>query len=124
MNNRSISFFSWNVRGLGQACRRKDVLSELISCRPTFAALQETKLSNLEQRDLSTFLPTRLKNCVTRPSLGASGGILTAWDDRSCSLRDYAEGVYRGEARANRRGVHPLRKPLHQNSHNRNPFNN
>jgi hypothetical protein len=52
--------FSWNVRGLGQDCRSEDVLAELISVRPTFAAIQETKLSSLDSKKKNTFLPTRL----------------------------------------------------------------
>ena len=34
-----VSFFSWNVRGLGQSSRCDDILSELISTRPSIAAL-------------------------------------------------------------------------------------
>jgi exonuclease III len=82
----SLSFFSWNVRGLGQDCRCEDVLAELISVCPTFAAIQETKLSSLDSKKKNTFLPTRLLQFAMCPSVGAAGGILSAWDDSVCSL--------------------------------------
>jgi len=85
--NKSLSICSWNVRGLGQASRRDDVLAELISVRPTIAALQETKLPSLLVQRPTSFLPSRLRHCVARDSTGASGGILTAWSDDSCCLR-------------------------------------
>ena len=84
--NRQLSFCSWNVRGLGQTTRRDDVLAELISTRPTFVALQETKLQSLEVHKPSSFLPCRLRSCVARDAIGASGGMLTAWDQQVCSL--------------------------------------
>lgn len=86
MITRCLSFLSWNVRGLGQTDRCEDVLSALISQRPTVAALQETKLTTLTPSKKKLFLPSRLASCATRPSIGASGGILTAWDSSVLSL--------------------------------------
>ncbi|CAN6205967.1 unnamed protein product [Urochloa humidicola] len=86
MNSKNISIFSWNVRGLGQSDRCKDVLSELISTRPTFASLQETKLQELTTVKKKTFLPVRLSSCDTCNADGAAGGILTAWDSTFCTL--------------------------------------
>jgi len=84
--SRSLSFFSWNVRGLGQKCRCDDVLAELITSRPSVAALQETKLSSSSPMKRDTFLPARLKNCVSHDAIGFAGGILTAWDAALCAL--------------------------------------
>ncbi|KAG2573863.1 hypothetical protein PVAP13_7KG284000 [Panicum virgatum] len=84
--SKSLSFFSWNVRGLGQSCRCDDVLAELISSRPSVAAIQETKLSCLSPLKRRTFLPARLKNCVTLDAVGSTGGVLTAWDASICSV--------------------------------------
>lgn len=53
---------------------------------PLFAALQETKLQVLNPSKRKTFLPNRLAICETVDSIGASGGILTAWDSKTCSL--------------------------------------
>jgi exonuclease III len=43
--NRSISVFSWNVRGLNDPLKCGDVLSELLFSKPDLVLLQETKLS-------------------------------------------------------------------------------
>ncbi|CAN6228896.1 unnamed protein product [Urochloa humidicola] len=94
MLNKSISFFSWNVRGLGQNARCDDVLSELISARPTIAAIQETKLSALSRPKQKTFLPIRLSSVATVNSTGASGGILTAWDQATISCDAVVERQY------------------------------
>jgi hypothetical protein len=41
-----------------------------------------------------TFLPVRLSSCTTRLTDGASGGILTAWDEGMCSLIHSSELAY------------------------------
>lgn len=94
MLTHTLTFFSWNVRGLGQEQRCSDVLSELISQRPTLVALQETKLNQVERAKLRSFLPARLSSHSDLPSVGAAGGILTAWDDSVCSLRSSTHGAY------------------------------
>jgi len=86
--NRTISFVSWNVRGLGQSSRCDDVLAELLSVRPSIVALQETKLPTVSNQKRNSFLPARLSNFVTRDSVGASGGMLTAWDASVFSLEN------------------------------------
>ena len=86
--SKTLTFFSWNVRGLGQTCRCGDVLTELLSARPSIIALQETKLQSLNTIKRSSFLPSRLSSCVTRDSSGAAGGILTAWDASLCDIVD------------------------------------
>ena len=94
MLNKTLSLFSWNVRGLGQSCRCDDVLAELISSRPTFACLQETKLAQVTPAKRKTFLPVRMSSFAARPSAGAAGGILTAWDANSCTVTDTLERPY------------------------------
>ena len=84
--NKTLTFFSWNVRGLGRTSRCDDVLAELASTRPSFVALQETKLSQLTGVKRNSFLPVRLASCATVNAEGASGGILTAWDSTVCRL--------------------------------------
>ncbi|KAF8670726.1 hypothetical protein HU200_050391 [Digitaria exilis] len=78
MLTHTLSFLSWNIRGLGQNTRCEDVLSELIAQRPSIVALQETKLHSLSDSKRKSFLPTRLSTYTTRPSVGATGGILTS----------------------------------------------
>jgi len=84
--HKNLAFCSWNVRGLGHATRRDEVLAELISVSPTFAVLQETKLTSASEHKTASFLPSRLRQCVVHDSCGASGGLLTAWDESTCCL--------------------------------------
>ena len=86
MLNKTLTFFSWNVRGLGQTSRYDDVLPELASTRPSFVSLQETKLSQLTGAKRNSFLPVQLASCATVDADGASGGILTSWDSTLCHL--------------------------------------
>lgn len=72
---------------MGQAQRCSDILSELIYQRPSFVALQETKLNNLNRSSLRSFLPARLTGYAELPAQGASGGILSAWDDSVWNVR-------------------------------------
>ncbi|KAF8645680.1 hypothetical protein HU200_066126 [Digitaria exilis] len=90
----SISFFSWNVRGLGQQARWNDVLCELIAQRPSVVALQETKLTEVNNMKAKTFLPARLTRFEAKDAIGASGGVLTAWDDSVCVLRSVSQRRY------------------------------
>jgi len=94
MLNKTLSLFSWNVRGLGQSCRCDDVLAELISSRPTFACLQETKLAQVTPAKRKTFLPVRMSSFAAHPSAGAAGGILTAWDANICTVTGTLERPY------------------------------
>lgn len=89
--NKTITVFSWNVRGLGQRQRCDDVLTELIAQRPSIVVLQETKLEDVDPSKRRAFLPSRLSNFATRPSNGASGGILTAWDMSTLTLSSTSE---------------------------------
>ncbi|KAF8647670.1 hypothetical protein HU200_065308 [Digitaria exilis] len=89
-----MSLLSWNVRGLGQTTRCDDVLCELVAQRPSFVALQETKLSNIDARKRKTFLPTRLSDFAFKESHGAAGGIVSAWDSSFCTLRSTVIWTY------------------------------
>jgi exonuclease III len=56
--NRSISVFSWNVRGLNDPIKCGDVLSELLSSKPDLVLLQETKLTTIPPQ--TTHFPPNL----------------------------------------------------------------
>lgn len=94
MLTQTLSFLSWSVRGLGHSSRCDEVLSKLLSQRPTVVALQETKLQQLDPVKLKSFLPLRLSAHTARHSIGASGGILTAWDSAVCRLDSYDTGAF------------------------------
>uniref|UniRef100_A0ACD6AXA2 Uncharacterized protein n=1 Tax=Avena sativa TaxID=4498 RepID=A0ACD6AXA2_AVESA len=75
-----LLFASWNVRGLGRKQKRDDVRAAIDTFLPSILCLQESKLSSISSFFASTFLPPSLRSFVFKPSDGASGGIITAWD--------------------------------------------
>jgi exonuclease III len=76
----------WNVRGLGQRRKRDDVRAAIDSFLPSILCFQESKLTDLSNFFASSFLPPTLRNYVFKPSVGASGGLITAWDDQVLEL--------------------------------------
>jgi exonuclease III len=80
--NRCLEFGSWNVRGLGRPAKCTDVKAAISNFNQKILCLQETKLEEISQFKAMTFLPPSLRSFHFIPSIGASGGILTAWDDR------------------------------------------
>jgi hypothetical protein len=81
-----ISVDCWNIRGLGMRQKRDDVRAAIELATPSILLLQETKLADISSFLASAFLPATLRSFVFKPSTGASGGILTAWDDRHLRL--------------------------------------
>ncbi|XP_071680542.1 uncharacterized protein [Lolium perenne] len=66
--------------------KRDDVRAAIELATPSILLLQETKLADISSFLASAFLPATLRSFVFKPSTGASGGILTAWDDRHLRL--------------------------------------
>jgi exonuclease III len=81
-----LSFACWNVRGLGQRRKRDNVRAAIDSFLPAILCLQETKLNDISTFQASSFLPPSLCSFIFKPSIGASGGILTAWNDSVLEL--------------------------------------
>uniref|UniRef100_A0A8I7B3Q6 DNA-(apurinic or apyrimidinic site) endonuclease n=1 Tax=Hordeum vulgare subsp. vulgare TaxID=112509 RepID=A0A8I7B3Q6_HORVV len=79
--NRQIKIASWNVRGLGRENKCTDVKQCLQSATTSILCLQETKLELISVFKASSFLPPGFRSFHFLPSNGASGGLLTAWDD-------------------------------------------
>jgi exonuclease III len=87
--NRSISVFSWNVRGRNDPIKCGDVLFELLSSVPDLVLLQETKLSDISQLKQHSFLPRHLDSWQIKPANGTVGGILTTWNSYSFGASSY-----------------------------------
>ncbi|KAF8687328.1 hypothetical protein HU200_043011 [Digitaria exilis] len=86
-NLRNLSLLSWNVRGLGDKSKCTDVRLSFPSPPPNVLCLQETKLQHVDLYKAASFLPHLLANSYTfQPSVGASGGLLTAWDPTALQL--------------------------------------
>ncbi|XP_071680068.1 uncharacterized protein [Lolium perenne] len=80
----------WNVRGLGGRQKRDDVKAAVGCNLPSILCLQETKLTDISAFTASSFLPPSLRSFVFKPSVGSSGGIITAWDDRLLELTHHS----------------------------------
>lgn len=70
---------SWNVRGLGEPDKCRDVRATLAPHHLHILCLQETKLSDITTTKATSFLPPGLTNFTSKNSVGASGGLLNAW---------------------------------------------
>jgi exonuclease III len=77
-----ILLSSWNVRGLNDPDKCLDVKMNLSAQPLHIICLQETKLSAITPQKAMTFLPLGFSAFFFLPSVGASGGIITAWDPR------------------------------------------
>jgi exonuclease III len=75
-----MKLFSWNVRGLGGAEKRKEVRNLVAEKRPQILCLQETKMVLCDEIMCATLWSDSSFSFSYRPSVGASGGILTMWD--------------------------------------------
>lgn len=76
--NVSLSFCSWNVRGLADLNKCDKILSELLALNPEMVLHQETKLQAIDGFKLHSFLPRKFVTSRFVPAVGASGGILSA----------------------------------------------
>lgn len=91
---RTIQLCSWNVRGLGQRTKCVDVNNNLVGRSLDVVCLQETKLQEISTFKASSFLPPGVNEFKFKPSEGASGGILTAWNPRLLRLCDHSVGAF------------------------------
>jgi exonuclease III len=78
---------SWNVRGLGDEDKCCFVCADILAARPTILGLQETKLGPLTLAKAASFLPPALRSFSSVDSVGASGGLISAWDQKVFSLK-------------------------------------
>ncbi|KAJ3672429.1 hypothetical protein LUZ60_007150 [Juncus effusus] len=86
MQLKTIKFITRNVRGLNKDTKRGQVRDNLLAERPDFVCLQETKLKEYTPQIHRSIVGSRLRSYVTLDSLGASGGILMAWNDNLFNL--------------------------------------
>jgi exonuclease III len=81
-----FSISCWNVCGLGRRRKRDDFRAAVESFLPSILCIQESKLDDISRFLASSFLPPTLRSLIFKPSNGASGGIVTAWNDQTFEL--------------------------------------
>ncbi|XP_071685001.1 uncharacterized protein [Lolium perenne] len=79
---RQLLLSSWNIRGLNDPDKCLDVKMNLSAQPLHVICLQETKLQSIPTQKAASFLPPGFSSFSLLPSIGASGGIATAWDSR------------------------------------------
>ena len=82
MSEQKCLILDWNVRGLNNKARRKVVKDLVQDTKCTIAALQETKLSLINETDIIETLGVRFsKQFAYLPAQGTRGGALIAVDE-------------------------------------------
>src|SRR4051812_5356621 len=77
---RNLSIIFWNVCGLGR--HKKFIVVKIYSSSSYWdLCLLETKLKEISHFKALSFLPPNLTNFRVIPTISASDGIATAWDD-------------------------------------------
>ncbi|KAK2440720.1 hypothetical protein QL285_012099 [Trifolium repens] len=75
-----MKIVSWNVRGLGRVDKRNEVRKLVREKTPYVVCLQETKLQACDDLVCAAVWGSSQIGFSFRPSVGASGGLLTIWD--------------------------------------------
>lgn len=80
MNNRSINILVWNVRGINSQGKWDTIRNKIDEGAASVVCLQETKRDSFDSFYVSKFFPRQFNNFVCSPSIGASGGLIPAWN--------------------------------------------
>ncbi|GAU35536.1 hypothetical protein TSUD_155670 [Trifolium subterraneum] len=75
-----MKIFSFNIRGLGAVEKRREVRRLISERRPDVFCIQETKLEVVDNFLCRSLWGSDVVAFSFKPSVGASGGILTMWD--------------------------------------------
>jgi exonuclease III len=75
-----MKIISWNIRGLGVVVKRKEVHKLIRETSLSIVCLQEIKLSLYDDFLCTSLWGNAPHAFFFRPSVGASGGLLTIWD--------------------------------------------
>lgn len=79
--HRSWNILSWNVRGIDSSDKWLAISNKIEEAGSSVICLQETKRENFNSAYLINFCPRRINKFDNLPSMGASGGLLVAWND-------------------------------------------
>ena len=79
-NNRSWNILNWNVRGINSSDKWLAIRQKIKESAACIVCIQETKIEFFDLAYLHNFCPQRFNKFEFLPSIGASDGILTAWN--------------------------------------------
>jgi len=80
MSTRNWNVLCWNIRGINGNKKWDAVRDKINESGCSIVCLQETKRENFDTPFIRQFIPKRLDKYEFVPSIGASGGILVAWN--------------------------------------------
>ena len=89
-----IKILYWNVRGLGLPSKRRLVRRTIKDSACNVFCLQETKLAQLDRKQLISICGERFDASQVLNANGTSGGLLTAWDPSSVDGRPFHFGKF------------------------------
>ncbi|GJW65323.1 RNA-directed DNA polymerase, eukaryota [Tanacetum coccineum] len=75
-----INFLSLNIQGLGQSTKKNWIRELNRKYKVNFAAIQETKLENIDLFAIKALWGNFLYDFAVSPSVGYFGGLLCVWD--------------------------------------------
>ncbi|CAN0871761.1 LINE-1 retrotransposable element ORF2 protein [Linum grandiflorum] len=81
------SILSWNVRGVGALDKRFRIAQRVKDMHPNVVCFQETKAESCDIGLVRSLVGSGEMEWEFKPSVGASGGILTVWDSVSFELQ-------------------------------------
>ncbi|MCH85381.1 endonuclease/exonuclease/phosphatase family protein, partial [Trifolium medium] len=75
-----MKIISWNTRGLGGLEKRQEVRKLVGNLKPFIMCIQETKMQTFDDFLVTSLWGNSPYAFSYRPSVGASGGLMTIWD--------------------------------------------
>lgn len=79
-STRNWHILSWNVRGINSSSKWDDIRNKIDESACDVFCFQETKKEDFDSYFLHHFAHRRFNKFSFVPSIGASGGLLTAWN--------------------------------------------
>src|SRR4051812_14225156 len=80
--NATWNILNWNIRGSNSQDKWLVVANKIPEENYSIVCLQETKRESFDPAYIKNFCPRNFNKCEYVPSVGASGGLLVAWNDR------------------------------------------
>ena len=80
-NNKSWNILKWNFRGINSSDKWLAIRSKIEESVAGIVCIRETKRENFDLAYIHKFCPQRFSKFEFLPSIGASGGIVTVWNE-------------------------------------------
>jgi hypothetical protein len=80
-HNRVWNCLGWNIRGINSQNKWDAIHNKISERKCSILCSQETKREHFNQAYLKQFCPSHLNKFEFSPSMGASGDLITIWND-------------------------------------------